>query len=84
MKKKKLTYFFIINLSFIGGFTDIVSFILIGTFCGHITGNAVLFAFHFASENFKHSIIDFISMFCFILASIIGLLLDRLIQKPRL
>lgn len=83
MKNRKLTYFFILNLGLIGGATDIISLLLAGTFSGHLTGNSVLFIFHFNLKNYSQTIIDLIAILCFIIASTIGMLLISLKQRSK-
>lgn len=83
MNKKHLKIIFIINLCLIGGSTDIVSLILVGAFSGHLTGNAVLFVFHFSAKNFSQSIIDFSSLAAFTLATLLAMLFFRQKEKKR-
>lgn len=83
MNKNHFKIIFIINLCLLGGITDIVSLILVGAFSGHLTGNAVLFVFHFSARNFSQSIIDFSSLAAFTLSTLLAMLFFRKKEKIR-
>jgi uncharacterized membrane protein YoaK (UPF0700 family) len=44
-----------VALSFIGGYTDAITFMITGLFAGHLSGNAVLFPISVITKNWSHA-----------------------------
>ncbi len=68
----------LIALAFAGGYADAASYLLTGSFTGHITGNTVLGAIALAGGKFDAFWLHFTAVVAFVLATAGGISLPRL------
>lgn len=60
-------------LAFVGGFADTGSYIVVGSFTGHITGNAILLAVHVVNSQWLQALSCLIAVIAFLAGTVGGL-----------
>jgi uncharacterized membrane protein YoaK (UPF0700 family) len=68
-----------ISLAFIGGYADAASFLLAGTFTGHLTGNCILAAVSAASKEWSLAVDRLLAVIVFLAGILCSLTLSRFI-----
>ena len=70
-----------LGLAFVGGYADAASYILAGTFTGHITGNSVLAAVSIANRDWSLTISRLLAVVAFLLGILLSSGVDRLVKR---
>ncbi|MDF5726238.1 MAG: YoaK family protein [Rhizonema sp. PD37] len=70
-----------LGLAFVGGYADAASYILAGTFTGHITGNSVLAAVSIANGDWLLTISRFLAIGAFLLGTLLSSGVDGLVKR---
>lgn len=71
--KNLLAYLFIFAMAFTGGFADAASFILVGTFSGHVTGNTVLSFIQLTQGQYTDLLLSLMALTGFCIGSLTGI-----------
>jgi uncharacterized membrane protein YoaK (UPF0700 family) len=64
-------------LAFVGGYCDAASFILVGTFTGHVTGNFVLSATKVATGNWRGALAALLAISLFLVGTFLSVVFAR-------
>lgn len=72
-----LPYFFVFMMAFSGGFADAASFILIGVFSGHLTGNSILSLIRIIEGDYSALFISILALIGFIAGTLSGIIWRR-------
>ncbi len=59
-------------LAFVGGYADAVSYLLTGSFTGHLTGNAVLLAIHLARASWREAAANALAIVAFAVGIVVA------------
>lgn len=74
---------FVFTLAFTGGFADASSFILLGVFSGHLTGNSVLSLIQLISGDYAALSVSVTALAGFIAGTVAGIVWRRHIRRER-
>ncbi len=70
-----------LGLAFVGGYSDAASYILAGSFTGHITGNSVLAAVSLANRDWLLTISRLLAVGAFLLGILLSSVVDWLVKR---
>lgn len=76
-------YFFVFMMAFTGGFADAASFILLGVFSGHVTGNSVLSLIWVIEGNYSKLFTSVAALLGFIVGTFGGIVWRKNIQQTK-
>lgn len=74
---------FVFFMAFTGGFADAASFILIGTFSGHLTGNSILSLIWVIDSNYRAFFVSVTALIGFIVGTILGIIWRKNIKQEK-
>ena len=70
-----------VGLAFVGGYADAATFLLAGTFSGHLTGNSVLAAVSAASNDWHLTFVRLLAVLVFVIGVILSQVLNRFLPS---